>query len=103
MGKLLYGNGSPIALEDRLLAHLQVAVMAKLRRDERFSLSWVHEDGSGRSTIWIHPGIPLRFEFDGGRAPLLNRAWIEALVMSANSTGGLQLVPEPAAAPPARS
>jgi hypothetical protein len=97
MGKLIYGNDSSIVLDDRLLAHLKVAVIAKLRRDEKFSLSWMHDDGGGRSTIWVHPGIPLRFQFDGSRAPVLNRAWVEALVMSANSTGGLQLVPEPAA------
>ena len=100
MGKLIYGNDSSIVLDDRLLAHLKVAVVAKLRRDEKFSISWAHDDGSGRSTVWIHPSIPLRFEFDGSRTPVLNRAWVEALVMSANSTGGLQMVPEPAQSDP---
>jgi hypothetical protein len=104
MGKLIYSHDSSIVIDDRLLAHLKLAVIAKLRRDEKFSLSWVHDDGSGRSTIWVHPSIPLRFEFDGSRAPVINRAWVEALVMSANSTGGLQMVPEPPATPqPAQS
>lgn len=96
MGKLIYGHNEVIDIEDRLLAHLKMAIVTKLRRDEKFSLSWVHE-GAGRSTIWIHPSIPLQFRFDGSRQPALNRAWVEALLTSANSTGGLQLVPEPPA------
>lgn len=97
MGKLIYGHGSSIDVEDRLLAHVKLAVVAKLRRDEKFTLSWVHEDGSGRTTVWLHPAIPLQFKFDGSRSPVVNRAWVEALMMSANSTGGLQMVPEPPA------
>lgn len=99
MGKLIYGRDSSIEIEDRLLAHLKLAVTAKLRRDEKFTLSWTHEADTGRSTIWVHPSIPLQFKFDGSRAPVINRDWVEALMMSANSTGGLQLIPEPA--PPA--
>ncbi len=96
MGKLIYGRDSSIEIEDRLLAHLKLAVVAKLRRDEKFTLSWTHENDGGRSTIWVHPAIPLQFKFDGSRAPVINRAWVEALMMSANSTGGLQMIPEPA-------
>ncbi len=99
MGKLYYGDDDlGIDMEDRLLAHVKMAIIAKLRRDEKFTFSWQHgvEGGGGRSTIWIHPAIPLRFKFDGSRQPVLNRAWIEALLLSANSTGGLQLIPEPA-------
>ncbi len=99
MGKLYYGDDDlGIDMEDRLLAHVKMAIIAKLRRDEKFTFSWQHgvEGGGGRSTIWVHPSIPLRFKFDGSRQPVLNRAWVEALLLSANSTGGLQLVPEPA-------
>ena len=99
MGKLVYGHHASLDVEDRLLAHLKLAVVAKLRRDEKFTISWMHEDGSGRSTVWVHPSIPLQFQFDGSRAPIINRAWVEALMMSANSTGGLQMVPEPPAQP----
>ena len=98
LGKLYYGDDDlGIDMEDRLLAHVKMAIVAKLRRDEKFTFSWSHgvEGGVGRSTIWIHPSIPLRFAFDGSRQPTLNRFWIEALLLSANSTGGLQLVPEP--------
>jgi hypothetical protein len=94
MGKMMYGSpAAEFDIEDRALAHLKVAIVTKLRRDEKFTFSWRQEHG--RTTIWIHPSIPLQFVFAGSRPPALNRAWIEALMMSANSTGGLQLVPEP--------
>ena len=95
MAILHYGGDSePIHIEDRALAHLKVVIATKLRRQESFTLSWQHFDGSGRSTIWIHPSIPLRFVFGGEQAPQLNLKWIEALMSSANSTGGIALVEE---------
>jgi hypothetical protein len=33
--------------------------------------------------------------FNGSKQPTLNRAWIDELLATANSAGGLQLVPEP--------
>lgn len=97
MGMLHYGEGSaPIHIEDRALAHLKVAIAAKLRRNESFTLSWRHAEGDpvGRSTIWLHPAIPLRFVFDDPETPQLNMRWIEELMHSANSSGGIQLVDE---------
>lgn len=99
MGRLIY-NSTPRELEidDRTLAHLRVAILSKLRRSESFAFTWEHgvENGSGRTTLWLHESIPLQFIFNGNRSPKLNRLWIEALLLQANSTGGLQLVPEPA-------
>ena len=97
MGTLYYGDsGTPIGIEDRALAHLKIAITTKLRRGESFTLSWMHPDEQprGRSTLWLHPSIPLRFVFDEPVAPELSRSWIEDLMRSANSTGGIQLVPE---------
>ncbi|MRX43127.1 DUF7882 family protein [Agromyces kandeliae] len=97
MGTLYYGNaGTPIGIEDRALAHLQVAVVTKLRRGESFTVSWQHpeEQPDGRSTLWLHPNIPLRFVFDDAEPPELSRSYLEELMRSANSTGGIQLVPE---------
>jgi hypothetical protein len=97
MGKLYYdGPSTPIEIEDRALAHLKVAIATKLRRGESFTLSWPHGPDAppGRSTIWIHESIPLRFVFDEPEAPELNRDWVEKLVMSANTSGGITLVPE---------
>ena len=55
-----------------------------------------HPDGEtrGRSTIWLHPSIPLRFVFDDPEPTELNRAWIEELAQSASSSGGIQLTEE---------
>lgn len=97
MGTLYYGDsGTPIGIEDRALAHLKVAVITKLRRGESFTLSWQHTDEQprGRSTLWLHASIPLRFVFDEPETPELSRQWIEELMRSANSTGGIQLVAE---------
>jgi hypothetical protein len=42
----------------------------------------------------MHPSIPLRFEFEEPEAPLLHREWIESILRSSNSTGGIQLTAE---------
>lgn len=97
MGYIQYGGGGDaIHIDDRALAHLKVAIATKLRRNESFTLSWQHHEGDaeGRSTIWLHPSIPLRFTFDDPETPQLNVKWIEQLMQSANSTGGIQLVGE---------
>ena len=86
----------PIHIEDRTLAHLKVVIATKLRRDESFTVSWRHPDDQprGRSTIWVHPSIPLRFVFDDPEPAELSREWIEELANSANSSGGIMLVAE---------
>lgn len=103
MGTLYYGDsGTPIGIEDRALAHLKVAIVTKLRRGESFTLSWQHPEDQprGRSTLWLHPTIALRFVFDAPEAPELSRGWVEELMRSANSTGGIQLVEEHIGAEP---
>ena len=102
MGTLHYGaSDDAIHIEDRALAHLKVVIATKLRRQESFTLSWRHPDGdqAGRSTIWIHPSIPLRFTFEEPETPELNAKWIEALMHSLNSTGGIKLIDEVLDAP----
>ncbi len=97
MGTIYYGGGAmPIHIEDRALAHLKVVIATKLRRDESFTVSWTHPDDQprGRSTIWLHPSIPLRFVFDDPEPAQLSRDWIEELANSASSTGGILLVAE---------
>ena len=95
MGTLFYADQA-IEMDDRTLAHLKVAVVTKLRRGESFTLSWVHADDqpAGRTTIWMHESIPLRFEFAETAAPALHREWIEEILRSANTTGGIQLTAE---------
>jgi hypothetical protein len=97
VGTIYYGGSAmPIHIEDRALAHLKVVIATKLRRDESFTVSWKHPDDQprGRSTIWLHPSIPLRFVFDDPEPAELSRDWIEELANSASSTGGIMLVAE---------
>ena len=74
MGKLIYNSSSrELEIDDRTLAHLRVAILNKLRRSESFSMTWEHgvENGSGRTTLWLHESIPLQFVFCGNRHPML--------------------------------
>ncbi len=98
MGKFIYGTPAiAVDFDDRVLAHLKVVMLAKVRRGESFMLNWDYEAaaGSGHSSIWIHPSIPLQFDFLGSREPALNRTWIEELVKLSNTPGGLRIIPEP--------
>lgn len=97
MGTIYYGgSATPIVIEDRALAHLKVVIATKLRRGESFTVSWKHPDDrpGGRTTLWLHPSIPLRFTFDEEEAPELSREWLEELANSAHSSGGIVLVAE---------
>ena len=98
MGKFIYNSSQrEIEIDDRVLAHLRVAILNKLRRSESFAMTWEHgvENGRGRTTMWLHESVPLQFVFSGNRQPTLNRLWIEQLLLAANSTAGLVFVPEP--------
>jgi hypothetical protein len=97
MGKLIYNVNTSTEIDDRALAHLQIVIIGKLRRQESFAFSWKNpaSEGDGRSTIWIAPQLALHFKYSGGRPPTINRLWVEALMASANSTSGLHVVLEP--------
>lgn len=92
MASLFYGAAStPIELPDDLLAHVKIVIATKLRRNESFLMSWPHADGSGRTSIWIQPSIPMRFVFDSSVGPELDRALLARLAEAANSNSGLAL------------
>ena len=98
MGYLTYDGGTAeVQLDDRVLAHLQIVIISKIRRQESFVFSWKEpaSAGDGRSSVWIHPTVSLRFSFAGSRPPTINPRWIAVLTESANSGQGLQLLPEP--------
>ena len=97
MGKFIYDSMVKVDFEDRLLAHLQLVIGAKLRRGEYFSFTWTgaSSGGIGRTSVWMAPSIPIEFEYFGGRAPKLNPAWVQVLAKSANSAAGLTILPEP--------
>ena len=92
MGALYYGaGGDPIQIPDPLLAHIQAVVTTKLRRAERFPISWTHPTTAspGRTTIWLDPAIPLRFVFDAAQPAILDHQFLRELANEANSARGL--------------
>lgn len=95
MGSLTY-DGLVVQIDDRVLAHLQIAIVKKLLRGESFVMSWKDAPsvGDGRSAIWLHPTIPIHFKFDGGRAPSINEAWLAELMASADGPRGLIVTQE---------
>lgn len=98
MGSLVYGpTDHRIEIDDRTLAHLQMIVVAKLRRGETFIFNWEAGDAAdgSRTCIWLHPAMFLVFEFDAPKPPAINREWLELLSLTANGSGGLRLLPEP--------
>lgn len=99
MGRFMFEGQLKADFEDRLLAHLQTVIGAKLRRGESFHFSWKDDPsvGDGRTSIWVHPYSVITYKYYGGRVPALNKAWIDALMYTANSPRGLYVVPEPAA------
>lgn len=97
VGKFIYDGTIKVDFEDRLLAHLQLVIGAKVRRGESFHFSWRDDPsvGDGRTIVWINPHTALSYKFYGSRLPQINRAWIEELTAAANSPAGLHVVPEP--------
>ena len=108
MGLFRYGAAPAITIDDRLLKHLQAVMVAKLRRRESFAFNWDQEPGVGHDvtrengshgSVWISESSSLYFRYDGPRAGSLNRAWLEELMLAANTNSGLRGIPEPAVAP----
>ena len=98
MGRFIYDSAVKVDFEDRLLAHLQLVIGAKMRRGESFHFTWKDDAtiGDGRITVWVHPRCSIVYKFYGSRKPRINRAWVDALLYTANSPTGLYAVPEPA-------
>ena len=86
MGMLVYNGRMTLTIDDRVLAHLQVVVINKLRRRESFTFTI--DDGAQEAVCWIGPSIPLEFVYSGNRRPLLNREWRPEQLMRRAHTGG---------------
>lgn len=98
MGYIVYdGEVLEFKVEDRLLAHLQIVIVNKFRRNESFMFSWREpaETGDGRASVWLSPHIGLRFKFAGSRTPAINPTWLAALYAAADSGRGLYAFDEP--------
>lgn len=98
MGILHYGaTGIEVEFDDRVLAHLQLAIGAKLRRGESFFLSWRDDPkvGDGRSSIWLETSVPLAFSYRSKQPQEINKTWLNALTESADGALGMRLTDEP--------
>jgi hypothetical protein len=96
VGSLQYNNDA-FPFDDRILAHLQVVIIQKLRRHEGFLLSWQvrAEQGSGRVSLWLDSTIPIIFVFAGTRPVQINRDWVVLMAATADSGTGLTVIDEP--------
>lgn len=95
MGTLIYGGTIKVALEDRMLRHIELVIGAKLLRDEAFFVSWRQADDYERVTVWVSKTIPLVFAYQEDIRPTINEDWIHLLADVANSPRGLVFLPEP--------
>ena len=94
MGSLHYGSPpASFDIDDRTLAHVELVVLAKLRRNESFALT-IDEPKDARQTIWVNSSSTLRFQF-GSAITEINREWLDELIDSANTTTGMSVLPEP--------
>lgn len=93
MGTLLLGRIARIHLEDDVLAHVHAVIIAKLRVREPISIAWVSEAGL-RDEIIVNPATTVVARFDSPQAPPLDRAWLNRLMIAANTVRGLNLTPQ---------
>ena len=94
MGTLHYGaSRTSIRVDDRTLAHLQVVITTKLRRNEGMLLQWDRgvENGSGRGAFWVHPSSDLIYDYEGGREPALDPAELDRMMVEASGRHGLRI------------
>ena len=93
MGFFIYDNEREIRVDDRILAHLQIVIIDKLRRSESFELHL--RSDSVVVSMWLTRWAPLQFVYEGNRQPRINRRWVELLSAECGFTGTLELLPEP--------
>jgi hypothetical protein len=95
MGVLRYHN-EDFEMDDRVLAHVQVILSAKMRRRESFFLSWANPGSeAGSHMVWMHESVPVHIQFSSTKLPSINRDWINSLMKDA-TTGTVHLAEEPA-------
>ncbi|WP_157496952.1 DUF7882 family protein [Leifsonia sp. Leaf264] len=92
MSSMFYGEtGTEIVVADSVIVHLRAAITEKLRRNERFLLSWHEPDvvGDGTSSVWLDPSIPLRYHVDHGVDATVDPGVVEEMILAASTDEGL--------------
>jgi hypothetical protein len=101
MGRFVYGgsDSNAFTIDDRTLAHLELAIGTKFRRGEAFILTLRGRElpsGHGYREFWMHPAVWMHFHIERPEAARpLNPAWVAAMVAAASTDRGLSLVREP--------
>jgi len=90
VGELHYGPDMPsIELPDRVLAHLQLVIGAKLRRRESFYLRIREVDGSPSIALWIAHSIQLQFRYQHLQPLEIDREWLRDLEEQSFTPAGI--------------
>ena len=90
MGTLHIGHDTVVDLDDDLLEHVFAVLVAKLRRSEPVLLRW--ENAAGQlEQVLVQSAALLRATFDSSHVEKLDHAWLECLMVAANSNGGICL------------
>ena len=92
MGYLHYGaDPQPLEIDDWTLAHLRVVVTTKLRRNESFTLTCrrPEDEAERRTSLWLQPAIPLRFEYSLDETQTLDTDYLHELAEAANTNSGI--------------
>jgi hypothetical protein len=94
VGRFIYGDSNQsFDFDDRVLAHLRIVLMNKLRRRESFMLQFPSPHGVGWHSLWIGHAVPVTFQFYGGRTPALDMELVEQMFRDASGPDGLSLRP----------
>lgn len=86
-------NGNEYEFNDRVLAHLETAIVRKLLRREAFPLSW-GEPTKHATTLWIAPSAPLVFQYSEPGVQDLNPVWVGVLEWSSGRPHGMRVLSE---------
>lgn len=101
MGRLIYRDRMTFDIDDRLLAHLRIVIMNKLRRNEGFMLQVPVNEGVRQASLWIHASNALVLQFYGGREPAIDRELVDQMMHDASGADGLTLTGSGVASPQA--
>ena len=101
MGRFSYAGspGDTYRIDDRVLAHLELAIAAKFRLGDSFAFTLDGDHvpaGTGYRVLWMHPSIGLQFRYDSDRSAIaVNPGWVALLISQASTEAGLRVMPEP--------
>ena len=91
MGTLYYSDAQyPIRIDDDTLANLRVVLERRLDAGLGLTLSW-SEAGFGRSTVWLHPTIPMRLHVDDAVTQVPSPDAVDAMMLEVEQSGGIVL------------